>query len=322
MVNDGALSLAIDLGGTTLLIGAVNRNGSVVRATVLNSGYRSQRDALEAIMSGVETFLSGFPEVRDSLIVAGAGLVGQVDPIDGVWHCMYSENDCQEIPLARWITDRYGLPCFLDNDVKAATFAERVFGVGRSCDNFAYVNIGTGIAAGFVSGGRLLRGRANNAGEIGHMVVDLQSSIRCSCGAVGCVEAIASGRAMQLRFEALAQDYPESRLARLMKNQGFQLKHLFQLADAGDRFAQQIAYEAVDAVCAMVANIVAAVSPDKIVFGGGVMADGWLIEHVRERLPDRARTADIVLSSLDLGTIGLVGASVVGFGGLTNEPLL
>ena len=80
MVNDGALSLAIDLGGTTLLIGAVNRNGSVVRATVLNSGYRSQRDALEAIMSGVETFLSGFPEVRDSLIVAGAGLVGQVDP--------------------------------------------------------------------------------------------------------------------------------------------------------------------------------------------------------------------------------------------------
>ena len=50
------------------------------------------------------------------------------------------------VPLARWITDRYGLPCFLDNDVKAATFAERVFGVGRSCDNFAYVNIGTGIA--------------------------------------------------------------------------------------------------------------------------------------------------------------------------------
>jgi len=81
---------------------------------------------------------------------------------------MYNEGD-QEIPLAQIIKKKYGLPC-VDNDVKAATIAEKEFGIGKDTDDFVCINIGTGIAAGFVCNGRLLSGVHNNAGEIGHMV--------------------------------------------------------------------------------------------------------------------------------------------------------
>ena len=318
MLDSGALCLAIDLGGTTLLIGAIDRKGIIVQSKTYKTGYREQQDAAQAIMKGIEDFLSEASGIKDSLVATGLGVVGQVDPSKGEWHSMYSEGYSQIIPLAEWIMDKYGLPCSVDNDVKAATAAERVFGIGTTCSNFAYVNIGTGIAAGFVVDGNLLRGQNNNAGEIGHMVVDLHSDVACSCGNFGCVEAIASGRGMQLRCKQLAHEYRNSKLAEIIEGEVFQLGSIFALADAGDELAKRIAYDAVAAASAMVNNIRASLNPDKIIFGGGVVVDGWMLERIRLRLPRGVNATDIEISTLDPRTVGLIGASVIGFGGLAE----
>ena len=103
-------------------------------------------------------------------------------------------------------------PCSIDNDVRCALRAERTFGEGRGLSDFIYLNIGTGIAAALVTGGSVVKGHSFKAGEVGHVAVDIFGKTRCSCGRLGCAEAIASGSGMDSRARALQPDYPDTRL--------------------------------------------------------------------------------------------------------------
>jgi len=231
---------------------------------------------------------------------------------------MYNEGD-QEIPLAQIIKKKYGLPC-VDNDVKAATIAEKEFGIGKDTDDFVCINIGTGIAAGFVCNGRLLSGSHNNAG--GHMVVDVHSDIPCSCGKFGCVEAIASGRGILMRCFSLAKDYPESPLCRIIHQDGLPLEQIFAHAEQGDKLAKRFTDDAADAVSTMIMNLIATLDPEQIVLGGGVLADGWLLDKIKERLTPQTKASvrkGIALSKLDPSTIGLIGAAMLGFKSILSE---
>lgn len=313
--------IGIDLGGTKLLVGAVDRQGKILNYKRYTTNFRNQRQAFQAIMDALDDFIikAEWGDYRVASI--GIGVVGQVDLSSGCWNKMYNEGS-QDIPLVQIIKKKYGLPCGVNNDVKAATIAEKEFGIGKDTDNFVYINIGTGIAAGFVCNGRLLSGVHNNAGETGHMVVDMHSDILCSCGKFGCVEAIASGRGILMRCFSLAKDYPESPLCRIMHQKGFFPEQIFAYAEQGDKLAKRITDDAVDAVSTMIMNLIAIFDPKQIVLGGGMLANGWLFDKVKERLTPQTKASvrkGIVLSKLDPYKIGLIGAAILGFKNMLSE---
>ena len=183
--------IGADLGGTKLLLGELDGEGRILRTERFPSGPLSQREALDLLQNALDKFLATRTPGYEPAAL-GLGLIGRIDGKTGVWHEI-DRNRGEALPLGQLLGERCGLPCFLDNDVRSATKAELRFGEGRLTRDFVYLNIGTGIAAGFVSGGRMITGGHCNAGEVGHTSSGLSLGVPCPCGRSDCAEAIASG---------------------------------------------------------------------------------------------------------------------------------
>lgn len=307
--------LGVDLGGTKLLIGQVNESGEILRSKQYPSGFLNQEQALRLILLSIEDYISTVGFVEPYPEVIGLGIVGLVDQSSGQW-IMIDPDRKSPIPIANILGDRFQMAIGIDNDVKAATQAELRFGLGQNSKDFIYLNIGTGIAAGFVSEGNLIRGYQNDSGEIGHLSVNYQSNTPCVCGRFGCVEALASGGGMDRRIKLLGQRYPESPLLKLASLGFVDARDIFALADEGDPLARLIAHDAVDAVSELIINLVRVTNPELILLGGGVAGSSWMSTELPKRLHIRAMKSvhkGVHLSQLDPAVVGLIGAAAVGF---------
>jgi glucokinase len=216
------------------------------------------------------------------------------------------------VSLGKRLSDQYGFPVALDNDVHAATLAEMDWGIGTESDDFLYLNVGTGISAGLVFNGQLVRGSKNYAGELGHMAV-LPDGPLCPCGRRGCVEPIASGGGMLARVKGQLVNFPNSILHNQTK--ALTAQSIFSAADAGDPLAVRISSDAVQALSIALVNLVNLLNPEWIVYGGGTLSDGWLIGRVRRDVENqpllmtRRSLKGILPSRLDPGQVGLLGAA-------------
>src|SRR5205823_13868902 len=136
----------------------------------------------------------------------GLGIPGRVQPATGLVESAVNLR-WRQLPAGPLLAERLGVPCHLENDARAAALGAYQTGDERRFQNWAYISVGTGIAAGLILRGQLYRGPNGMAGEIGHTVV-LPGGPRCACGLSGCLEAIAAGPAIlreaRLRLETTA----------------------------------------------------------------------------------------------------------------------
>ena len=136
--------LALDLGGTKLLVGEVAADGTIIASKSYPTGPIDQQRAAEVIFASVDDYLTTVGiKNPDGVSAIGIGLVGRIDSPAGLW-CQIDSLRTAPLPLAAMVGERYALPCYIDNDVKCATRAEQLFGIGRSTRDFIYINIGTG----------------------------------------------------------------------------------------------------------------------------------------------------------------------------------
>lgn len=300
--------LGLDYGGTKLLIGEVDAAGAVLRSKRYPTGAGNQEEAVRIVTESLKDYKEsiGF---AGKLKASGIGIVGISDYTKGLWISMNHEITGAPVPLPAMLQEELGVPCGIDNDVRSATTAELLLGIGRKSEHFIYLNIGTGLAAGFVSGGQIIRGANCNSGEIGHMVVDLSNQLSCVCGRQGCAENMVSGTGFtrQVKERDCRDLLNENGKADVIK--------LFQRADAGDVTCMEITEYAADTLAGVIMNLVRVTDPDTVVLGGGVISDGWLLEKVKERLEPhtmRGVTAGVILSSFPIREIGLIGAASLG----------
>lgn len=301
---------AADFGGTKLLIGEVDETGKILRERRFSTGYLTQSQAMVRLAESLtayreqETFASP-PQAL------GIGLVGQIDAERGVWIKIDSRR-YEPVQVQSTFSKQFGLPCRVDNDVKAATLAEQRFGAGRDVRDFIYVNFGTGIAAGIVSDGRLVRGMKNNAGEVGHMVVDAGSGVACHCGRFGCAEALASGSGMDRRVRTLLPRYPCSSLRNAAEQPFIRAESIFAAARQGDALANRITMAAAEAAAELILNLVRVSSPQRVILGGGVASDTFFRGLLEQRLRMPLMEDVLVMPSpLDPARAGLLGAAAV-----------
>jgi glucokinase len=177
------------------------------------------------------------------------------------------------VALASTLQQRFGLPAFVDNDVNALALAEWRFGVGRGADSLVVLAVGTGIGAGLVLDGRLIRGASGFGGELGHTPIRFDGP-RCFCGGRGCLSVYASGRGLAEAAQARVAKHPGAALLQAAHGDPLAITAalVFQLAQDGDALAQGLVAEACQAMGATLATIVNGLNPEVVVVTGGVAA--------------------------------------------------
>lgn len=305
--------LGLDMGGTKLLIGEVDSQGNIYKYKRYDTGYFNQQAMVDIVQRSMDDYIHTVGWHAGKPKAIGIGLIGRVDYEQGIWQQIDPERT-NPIPLAQVISDQFGIPCKIDNDVKSATRAEMRWGIGLDSSNFLYINVGTGIAAGMVINGQLIRGCHFNAGEVGHVRVGVPVGVKCSCGRIDCVESIASGIGFDRCARLLSDKYQTSLHIPNVGGERVSVKEVFQLYEQEDPLCRVLVNQAAEALANLIMNLVRMADPDAVVLGGGVVADGFLLELVENYLhPVTMRFVKngVVLTKLNPEFAGLLGAAAI-----------
>jgi glucokinase len=305
--------IGVDAGGTKLL-GATVGEDLELGERVRHTWAGEDRDAtVELIAAAVEQIRSGQPDIG----AVGLGVPSLVDWATGVsrWS---NHLPIDDLPLRDLMTERLGLPVVVDNDANAAALAEHRFGAAKGCESAVLVALGTGIGGAMVIDGRVYRGAHGWAGEFGHVVVD-HDGADCpgACPGRGCLEALASGRAIGVGGERAARAAPDSPLGRRLAESGTVLgAAVTQLAHDGDEIARAVLADVGTRLGAGLTGIVNVLDPDIVVIGGGAVSAGdLLLDSAREvvaarALPPVARETRIVAARFG-EEAGVLGAGLL-----------
>ncbi|HVX22935.1 MAG TPA: ROK family protein [Acidimicrobiales bacterium] len=188
----GDLSLAVDIGGTKMAAGLVDRDGRLQSTAVVPTPPGADAAALWAALSGLVGGVLHRAPGTGAPVVCGVGCGG---PMDAEGVSPLNIPGWRRYPLRQQLAGLTGLPTFVDNDAKALALGEGWVGAARGRADYVAMVVSTGVGGGIVLDGRLLDGRLGNAGHIGHVVVEPDGR-RCACGGRGCLEAEASGTAI------------------------------------------------------------------------------------------------------------------------------
>jgi glucokinase len=192
------LVLAVDIGGTKLAAGLVALDGSLLERAMRPTPPTSSPADAEVLWDGLADLVAGvmaLPGPADRLVVCGTGCGGPMGP-GGVEVSPLNIAGWRSFPLRTRLAELTGLPTLVDNDAKALALGEGWVGAAAGCADFIAMVVSTGVGGGIVLDGRLLDGRLGNAGHIGHVVV-VPDGRACPCGSRGCLEAEASGTALE-----------------------------------------------------------------------------------------------------------------------------
>jgi glucokinase len=274
--TNGTLVVGVDIGGTKVAAGLVNRNGEIkaqIRTPMVAN--REPGEGLAAVVSAIDMLLGSDPKARTLIRGIGICAPGPLDPATGVVINPPNVPCWRNFPLAAEVEKIYRVPVKVENDANAAALAEAYWGAGRGYRHIFYAGIGTGIGTGIVFDGRIYNGRTGAAAEGGHMSIDYHGP-RCGCGKPGCIEILAAGPAIARRARAklASQQSPRSILLDLAKGNidAVTSEMVGQAFAAGDLLAKETLLETVDLLSLWLSNIVDLLEPDVIIIGGGVAA--------------------------------------------------
>jgi len=251
---------AVDVGGTKIAVGLVTPQGEVIaRAEIPSRTGISFDNQMEAIAGRLLGHLDRRAEIDPcQLLGIGIAATGQVDPLEGVVLRNGLMPEWTARNPVRWLAERFGVTAALENDADAAALAEWQFGAGQGAVRFIFLTISTGIGGGMIFSGRLYRGAGGAHPEIGHHTIDPDGPL-CFCGNRGCWETLASGSALQQRYQALMPAFSGDARA------------VCDLAETGDLLAKQAVETHGQMIGIGLANLIVMYAPDVIVLGGGLM---------------------------------------------------
>ena len=291
--------LGLDLGGTNVKWVVLERDG--LSQSVLATGQvptdtsRGERSVVEQM---IEIARASFRDLG-LMETVGVGVPGLYDPVGGTTRFMPNvPGKWAGVPVAAEVSAAVLAPARLINDARAFTLAEHRLGAGRGVESMLGITLGTGIGGGLILGGDLYMGHDGTAGEFGHLTIQPDGPA-CNCGSRGCLEALA-------RADAIAAACGQATVEMSV-----------QAARAGDRRAQQGLTEVGQFLGIGVGIVLALLSVDRVVVGGGVAAAGeMLLEPLRAEIRRRVfitdlDAVDVVVAELGIWA-GAIGAAVHG----------
>lgn len=262
------LVLAIDIGGTNVKAGLVDRQGRVSHVIHRPSRAAEGREALLRVLKTVV-----HEQCRRGRIVAvGAGSPGTVSHTRGVITYMQAHIPrWTGTPLAKLLSQWAGVPATIDNDVNLIALGEHWKGAGRKARVQVSLALGTGLGGGIVIDGKLFRGARGRAPEFGHMIVTPHGE-PCTCGNFGCAEVYTAPGAIERR----ACQHLDTGVPSALRRTDVSTAHILKLAAKGDLLCRKLRDDAVRTLALLIWNIAQAYNADLFVIGGGLMKAGSL----------------------------------------------
>ena len=309
--------VGVDVGGTKILASLVDRQGNLLGRVYAPTDVRSPEATLDCIAETVELAIQKGDSSRRNVQAIGLGIPGLIDPVKGIGVASVNLN-WRNVEVKAKLEERLGLPCAIENDVKAAAMGEARYGAGKGLESLVFMTIGTGIAAAIVLENRVYRGSSGMAGEIGHAVIEPDGP-RCKCGGFGCFEALASGPAIAARATQKLRSGQKS----LLSNVSGELtaEDVYIATRQGDPLALETANEVGEYVAFAIQFIALAYNPRLVVLGGGVPLAGEAFLDPVQRSLERLAEQNWVFRELyrpgflqvsKLGSdIGVLGAAAL-----------
>lgn len=265
-------SIGIDLGGTKILIALVDKNTGEVLEHVKKKTKKDKgpKNIIRKMLEGIEELIEISGKTFGEISSIGVGAAGQIDRENGI--IIAAANlDCYDLNLKKILTEKFNLPVYVGNDVEIATIGEQKFGAGKDCKDFVCVFVGTGVGSAIVKDGKIITGATGTAGEIGHIIVDLNGR-QCSCGAHGCLEAYASRSAIERRIEgALKKGRKSCILDYLETGKSITSSMIQKSIEREDELVLQCVTEASEYLSGGIASIINFINPELIILGGGLI---------------------------------------------------
>lgn len=300
--------LAIDIGGTNIKAGFVDRDGNISDDLYRPSRAAEGGDALLSVLHDIICELTAF---RTPAAVA-IGSPGTVDHASGTITYMQAHiPGWSGTPLAHIAGEWVDAPVVIDNDVNLIALGENWKGAGRGARCQLSLAFGTGLGGGLIIDGHVFRGSAGRAPEYGHMVVHPQGE-PCTCGNFGCAEVYVAPGAITRR----AENYMATGVVSLLKKcDNVSMESIMACAENGDVMCQRLRDDAIRYSALLIWNVNHALDPDVIVLGGGLMkaGDAFLAPLKKQLdsyyLPDECEAAYRIEVSELSDTAGILGAA-------------
>lgn len=307
-------AVGVDIGGTKIECALIDHSGHVVvqmkRPTDVSGGYTA------VLMQIIEYVRELIYDSKEPILGIGVGVAGQVDAETGM---VISAGNLkwENVPLKADLTAVLSPKVFITNDVRAATWGEWRYGAGRGSSQLVCVFVGTGIGGGVVCNGTMLNGFGNTAGEIGHIIIEIDGP-QCTCGNYGCLEALASGWAIAKITKDIVKNDPDrgAYILKLVDDHidaitSYQVIEAFR---ANDPLAKEVIAGVVKALVAGLTGVVNISNPQRIILGGGVLEGcpellDFIVDGVRKMSLKVATGIVEIVSSQLHNSAGVIGAA-------------
>lgn len=278
-------AIGIDVGASKVVAAVVEADGTIAHRIDRSLTPDSNNAGLvDALQRAVQSVLDAVPEVSG----VGVGTAGLVHWPEGDIE-FAANHGHRRLKLRRNLEDVCGLPVVVDNDANAAAWAEA--SAGECTDQgLLFLAVGTGLGSGFVMNGQLMRGHHGRGAELGHVVVDRESQEKCSCGLIGCLEALASGLALERAGRHIVRMKPDSPLARRAKRaDAVTTALMIDAARHGDPDVLAVVRSMGSLLGKAIAeNAMSLLPVDRVVVGGGLAVLGRMLLDPMRQACDKA----------------------------------
>ena len=308
--------IGIDLGGTNIKTGVIDRNNRIVGSnSVKTRPQRPYQEVMADMAGAVNALLENLNIPLEQCEKIGIGSPGMVDSATGV--VVFAGNlSWNDVPLVQELETYFSLPIRLSNDANCAALGETLAGAGRGCGNILLLTLGTGLGGGVVVNHRLQEGAFPGGMELGHVLLVMDGE-PCSCGRRGCVEAYCSAAALARFAVRAAKANPESLLNSMCGGELSRMNGVipFKAARQNDAAATQVVEDYIRFLGECIINFVNLWRPEKVLLGGGVSGEGDpLVQPLNAYIKTRCFGGQAAfvppVAAAELGnSAGLIGAA-------------
>lgn len=320
---DRAIYVGLDVGGTTMKAACVTDEGRTLSTpVVMDTNPELGQDAgLETMCEAIRRAITAAKVKLPAVTAIGVATPGLMDIKAGLILDPPNLKPWKNVPVRDHIQKAFKKPTVFQNDANAAAYGEFWIGSGQDAKSMVLFTLGTGVGGGIIIGDVIVEGEHSHGGELGHLrIAPPDSGRRCGCGARGCLEAYASATNVTARArDDLAAWRGDTALRKYFtaNDDDFTAKIIFDHAHAGDALAMKVVDDTAYYLALGACAVIAAVDPEMIVFGGGMVGSGeWframIDAHIRRfGLPHPVKSVKIKFASLgsDAGFIGAAGCA-------------
>ena len=317
--NKTGFVIGVDLGGTKIFAGVFNPALECLATTKVSTKAPRGPDAvIERIVRSVQDVVDEADLDLKQIGAMGIGAPGAVDGESGTVIFAPNLTGWKDVPLKKELEKHLGVPVVVENDANISVVGVHEAELKGKPRSVVGIFVGTGIGGGLILNGELYSGFNHTAGEIGHMVIDVNGP-KCGCGNKGCFEAVASRTAIFQRIKAGIKDGEKTLLTEMLGDdlEDLRSNDLRKAIRRGDKFVGKVIEQAAEHIGIGVANLVNVLGPEVVVLGGGVMealADEMMdviVKTAKEHaMPGTLKGVEIIASKLG-DNAGITGAAVL-----------